>query len=447
MEHTIQRGARAPGLRAGDLRIGGATRDEITYESSTARAPGERIVAELPRGVLLPPRPTHAHVVAAYVEGRSTSSSPRGTAPPSRHVRFRQREPDEALRCKMGDEDTQSGEVDEFKVWIAGQGTKPGHLGLSGATLKKGRDVCKVATLALFGKDGVASHRELRCKTAPRKPDAPGFDFDNPKAEWSCEDDEIEKLLAFLREDFDRAGRYRIIDMESPVADLLRVVEGNPNAFEEVVERAGTDKLGAALAASDEGLNAAELAVVTRRRMLITTLRELIADPKTTETDIQAEISKDWWIFGGRYVGALTRRDLLKFDQHDIPLVTGDHSLHIVELKGSNIPKLVREHRTHWIVGNDVHDATMQAANYVRSADEQGLAMRTLVRDELGIDIDLRRTFATVVIGTRAHARQGATDENLSLALRTYNATINRVEVITYDDLLDAAERSLDFDV
>ena len=36
-----------------------------------------------------------------------------------------------------------------------------------------------------------------------------GLDFDNPENGWSCEDNEIDKLLAFLEHDVYQSGRYR----------------------------------------------------------------------------------------------------------------------------------------------------------------------------------------------------------------------------------------------
>ena len=53
-----------------------------------------------------------------------------------------------------------------------------------------------------------------------------------------------------------------------------------------------------------------------------------------SETEIQRLIGQSYWIFGGRYVG-IARRDLIPLDQHDIPLIGADGTLHIVELKGS----------------------------------------------------------------------------------------------------------------
>ena len=183
------------------------------------------------------------------------------------------------------------------------------------------------------------------------------------------------------------------------------------------------------------------------RRDLVRRASELTREDGVTEQAIQRAIGDAWWIFGGRYIRVLERRDLLSLDQHDIPLITADGSLHIVELKSPRVPALVRKHRNHWIVGAEVHEATMQAANYIRSADELGLQLQALVSEELGIEVKLRRVFATVVIGHRDHISDpGVPPDQLDLALRTYNASLSRVEVVTFDQLFDAANRSLQFE-
>jgi antiviral defense system Shedu protein SduA len=200
-----------------------------------------------------------------------------------------------------------------------------------------------------------------------------------------------------------------------------------------------------ALAGSDKGLPAAEGALIGKRRELVARLRKMAEDPATTESDLQQVMGDAYWLFGGRYVGIADWRNIGPLDQHDIPLLCADGTLHIVELKSTNIPNLVRRHRNHWIVGGAVHEATSQAMNYLRTLDENGAALATTYRNEFGVDYDIRRAFATVVIGYPVHM----VDTNarvIQQTLRSYNAHLSRVEVITYATLLDTAERALAFE-
>ncbi|MCP4308704.1 MAG: DUF4263 domain-containing protein [bacterium] len=340
---------------------------------------------------------------------------------------------------------------DAFRIWASAQPQSGNHLGLEGATVKLGPKVCKTVSLALFGDGttGEVSKRVLRVSAFNRSDGQ--FDFSNPSATWFVENEEIDRLLAFLSHDVEQPGRYRVIDADSPIADLASILEGRTEDLQGLIgvltENAEPDLIADALAQSATGLSGAEMAVIAERRRLVEQAVELAEQPTVTEPELQALIGDAWWLFGGRYVGVLGRRDLLNLDQHDIPLITADGSLHIVELKGPRVPSLIKKHRNHWIVGTDVHEATMQATNYVRSADEHALALQTSASEELGMEVALRRVFATVVVGHRTHLdAPQMPPEQFDLAIRTYNASLSRVQVVTYDQLFDAARRSLQFD-
>src|ERR1700687_5948904 len=72
----------------------------------------------------------------------------------------------------------------------------------------------------------------------------------------------------------------------------------------------------------------------------------------------------------------------------------------------------------------------------LRSLDEA----RPLIKTTIGIDC--RREFATVVVGHPQFAT-GFTEDEVAETIRTYNSHLSRIEVITYKDLLDGAERAL----
>jgi hypothetical protein len=341
--------------------------------------------------------------------------------------------------------------ADELAIWVKQQPRGAGQLGLRGALLKMGPQVAKIVTVADFGDrdSGALSKRELSFKTVPRRRGGSGYDFDSPSKRWACENEEVEKLLAFLHTEVATTGRYRIVDTNSPLAALLELAGSGQFDTSSLVEalaaRSDLGNVVAALASTDEGLAAAEGAIISQRRELIANLREMAENPATTETDLQRRMGDAYWLFGGRYVGVAERRNIAPLDQHDIPLLGADGTLHVVELKGPNIPRLVRPYRNHYIVGTDVHEATSQAINYLRTLDETGAVLTTTYRNEYGVDYDMRRIFATVVIGHPAHviSVDGRTVEQ---TLRSYNAHLSRVEVITYATLLETAERALAFE-
>jgi hypothetical protein len=174
-----------------------------------------------------------------------------------------------------------------------------------------------------------------------------------------------------------------------------------------------------------------------RRGEQLEKLRSVVEDPGSLEQDIQEELAGQTWIFGGRYIGELDRRRITLDATVDIPLLRGDGSLHVVELKKANIPNLIERPRAHPIVGAEVHRATAQASHYLRSLDEN----RNTIYAEFGIDC--RRVFATVVIGHPLFINEGYTEREVSDAFRTYNSQLSRIEVLTYQELIESAERAL----
>ncbi|NKY88165.1 Shedu anti-phage system protein SduA domain-containing protein [Nocardia veterana] len=340
-----------------------------------------------------------------------------------------------------------------FLMWL--NGPRRSQLGQRGAVIKKGRDVMKTVDLSYYGNpsDNEVKKRTLRFRTIDvRGNRAVDYgDFTADKNDWFCENDEIARLLAFLHTEVAHTGRYQVVDIDSPGAALVDLLESshvNPQVIvDALVQHTNVAEIVSLIASSDIGRSAAQSVVLESRRKLVAQLRRLVDRPGATETEIQRLIGDAYWIFGGRYVGVADRRSFIPLDQTDIPLLGADGTLHIVELKGPDIDKLLVRHRNHWIVGPAVHEATAQAMNYLRSFDEHGSGLSTMYNNELGQRYDMSRIFATVVIGHSDHHRPAdAEREVVARTLRQYTAGLNRVEVITYDQLVDAAERALVFE-
>jgi hypothetical protein len=181
----------------------------------------------------------------------------------------------------------------------------------------------------------------------------------------------------------------------------------------------------------------AQVVELRRRRERLQKLRQIVENPNSTELDIHAELKGQGWIFGGRYIKELTRPRLATDVTLDIPLLRGDGSLHIVELKQANIPSLLERPRVHPSVGVEVHRAVTQVVNYLRSLDEK----RATILADFGVDC--RRSFATIIVGHPIFVAKNYSEEEISSAFRTYNSHLVRIEVITYKELLDSAERAL----
>lgn len=172
------------------------------------------------------------------------------------------------------------------------------------------------------------------------------------------------------------------------------------------------------------------------RQDQLAAVRQVVQKPGSLERDIQAALSNAWWMFGGEFVGEAVRRRLADTIELDIPLLQPDGVLHVVELKRADIP-VVRHHRNGLIVATVVNEAVGQTMNYLTLLDEQ----RASLLNEFGIDS--RRASATVVVGY-PDFQQDLTTADIHETLRIFNSHLSRVEVITYQQLLDRAERVLD---
>lgn len=337
---------------------------------------------------------------------------------------------------------------DELRIWEQRQAAAPGQMGFKAACLKKGPRAFKSVRISRYGNPdtGELRHTELSLLKNERLPEG-GFDFDSPSETFRLENDEIERLAAFLANPEVAAGTYRLVGGDSPVEALIQAVRDGRVGAEgliALVEAAESpEALATALGSVAHGVSAAEIAVLSSRRAKVAELQALCADNATTETVMQGAMEDHHWLFGGQYVGVLDRRNLALLDQLDIPLVRADGTVQVVELKGPVIGDLVVEHRNHLIVGRSVHEATSQAMNYLRSLDEQGPAVERALGD-IGIMLGTRRVFATVVIGHPGHV-EGRSEDEIEETIRTYNSHLSRVEIVTYKGLLDAAARALDF--
>ncbi|GCD43779.1 Shedu anti-phage system protein SduA domain-containing protein [Streptomyces paromomycinus] len=181
----------------------------------------------------------------------------------------------------------------------------------------------------------------------------------------------------------------------------------------------------------------AQLLELKARRAGLTALRAAVEDPDSSESELHACLKNQEWIFGGAYVAELARRQYTPDTILDIPLLRGDGSLHVVELKRAHIKDLVIRRSGHLMLGAPAHHAVSQAQNYLRAMDEN----RPAILAEHGVDT--RRASATVVIGHPRYVSGSVTPRQIAETLRTYNAHAARIEVITYETLLKSAERML----
>ncbi len=323
---------------------------------------------------------------------------------------------------------------------------KPGLLQFESAFIKEGPRVWKTLTISGWGDSatGTVKKRKMYLKTWQPKYSQHKVLEDVQEQgsySWWCENDEIAHLQAVLNRELPASGAYRRVSRGSAVDEVLSHVESGGLQADDLAQVAqallSIDGLSSALRESEQGRLFARAVTAHNRTRALVNIRNLVQNAGTLEPQLQREFQQNWWIFGGQYLRQADRRGLTVLDQLDIPLIRHDGSLHIVELKRANIPELVRVHRNHLIVGDDVHEAVSQAVNYLRAMDEERHSILA------NLKTDTRRASATVVIGHPAFLPGAISRVEVYETLRTYASHVARVEVLTYEELVDGAMRAL----
>jgi hypothetical protein len=265
--------------------------------------------------------------------------------------------------------------------------------------------------------------------------------------------DEIERLFSFLRAHLEgrfagATGDVRIIKAEE-YEKLARLVDLVPNlASPDMVELIKlilprVDDAASYLPDFVEAFEASEPRVVehiavaarlVRYRLAHERLAALVEDPATTEHEYQQLLSENPWIFGSEYSELLDRRTWARDDSLDFMLRrTTDDYLEIVEIKTAFTEPLFVHDRSH----DSYHPSAKlsavlgQVMHYVSEIERSRDAI--LCKD--GCD--------TLKIRARVVAGRDGGPKHQS-ALRTLNAHLHGIEVLTFDQLLRIARKVLD---
>ena len=331
--------------------------------------------------------------------------------------------------------------LESLKIRVLEGSSRPGILRKEFAWIKQGPRRFKTAALFTFGSAGRVSSQELVLQAWEKDPNTEWRAFDGQRARWFCEGEEIDHLRNFLNTHSELGGPGDYVVMEEKAGSLLAALNRlNPGDRQQTGAflRTLTQSSTFLDAAADEALSEALISGIQVRRQaaVVARLKEAVLDPTSTEAVFQKLLGEEWWIFGGRYLRRLGRRQLTVLDQLDLPLLRTDEVLHVIELKQAHVPRLVIRYRNHFSVGPEVNETVNQVANYLRALDEQ----RSQILADLGVDC--RRAFATIIIGSPQHVADIGPDD-VREAIRTYNSHLSRIEVLTYDDLVRAAENSV----
>jgi hypothetical protein len=214
-------------------------------------------------------------------------------------------------------------------------------------------------------------------------------------------------------------------DKGEPMRRLLSELVSNSNLFDALVEVEGATNFSSVI----------ELA---RQRKGARALHAVINNPVSTLAEIREVLRSEWWVFGSRYIPAFSRGRIPVLQQIDLPLIRSDGAVHLIALGEANIGDLVVPAEDGYQVGPRVPELVNRAMNQLLILETQAAA----IRDILGVES--RRAFATLVIGHPAYVAGQVSKDNVRSTLRTFSSHLSGLEIMTYKDLMDSAEKTLD---
>ncbi len=162
--------------------------------------------------------------------------------------------------------------------------------------------------------------------------------------------------------------------------------------------------------------------------------RKLVEKDGVTEREIQSHLQQYPWLFGSEYSELLDRRTWTRDNSLDFMLRrAADGYLEIVEIKTPFKDSLMRHDASHdsFYASSKLSQAIGQVLLYIEEVERNRDSI--IASDRL----DPFKIRAKIIIG-RDHA------EPEQLALRSYNSHLNRVEVLTFDQLLRIGKRTID---
>ncbi|MDH3975447.1 MAG: DUF4263 domain-containing protein [Deltaproteobacteria bacterium] len=165
-----------------------------------------------------------------------------------------------------------------------------------------------------------------------------------------------------------------------------------------------------------------------------THLKKLVEAPEIKEPEFQSHLKKNPWIFGSEYSELLDRRKWTRDQNFDFMLRrTVDGYLEIIEIKTAFSEPLFRYDSNHnsYYSSSKLSQVMGQTFGYIEEVERNRDSI--IATDKL----DPLKIRARIFIG-----RDG--DENQQAALRTLNSHLHRVEVMTFDQLIRVAQRTLD---
>jgi len=344
--------------------------------------------------------------------------------------------------------------VEEIKIKIQQTSNNPNIGKTHQVTLKNGPRTFRIATIfeILNPKTNKLHHLSLQLNS-----------FDKTKAAWKLKPEkniridgkdpnEIKILSDFLSAALsehypDSTGEFRVVtsaqyEMVENLTDLLPKLPG-PKKLE--LTKQLLQSLDSSNVEPEEFVDAFKnttpevvknigvAAKFVQYKATFFELEKLINNSEPSESKFQNHLQKNPWMFGSEYSEIIDRRKWTRDDNLDFMLRrTVDNYLEIIEIKTPAAMPLFNYDKDHdsFYASSKLSQVLGQVYRYVEEVERSRDAI--IAKDNL----DPLKIRARIIIGVDS-------DEGKQSALRTMNSHLHRVEIITFDQLLRVAKRTL----
>ncbi len=232
------------------------------------------------------------------------------------------------------------------------------------------------------------------------------------------------------------AGVGQATAVASPSMDLLvehALGEGRSREdLEQLLQAMARQGVISAMAELSSAGRLSSLLIQERRLRGLHRIEEVIGDRASTVADLREAIIDQAWMFGGRYRSLPKKLAASVKRRIPVLLTRTDGAFHIVEVGPVHVPDLVVADGDRHDAGAAVTAAVARAVTQLQVLDESAA--------HLPDENQTRRALATVVVGHCGFAT-GADPRTVRQTLRTYSSHLAGIDVITYDELLEVAER------
>lgn len=167
-----------------------------------------------------------------------------------------------------------------------------------------------------------------------------------------------------------------------------------------------------------------------KNKQALASLEQLINDG-VEENEFQKWISTNTWVFGTEYIKKFDTRKIGIHSQADFIVQSLDGFTDLIELKRADFKLFEKDNsRNCYYPSKDLSQVIGQAVHYIRVMEDH----RAILKED--DDLEVLKPRVKVVIG-----RSIGLEHNEKKALRLLNSSLHGIEIITYDEIMNRANK------